>query len=299
MCREWETIDPHQKSVLSDELGVGFTTYLLFDQLKCLLFVDTLYLAKKFPSSFGLRGSGKVGSRKSPDYIGFTPDRNYFILECKGTQTSRKALQNALNNGRSQKSNFIASDSSKLRHSLVAGLFISPHSHKEESLIRIADPTWSNIDNFLNSTSGNSINDAIIQIALAKHFSIAGLLNLSRRLTEDSLNSIELSGIVREEILAWLGISPDSDGFRTPLNQPSTHRFSEIESQISGIRFLVRTPDNLLSAFLESSQSIVTVIREQYSNYVIPYLDVRPTHNEVHSLGFRFKLDIESSRPSI
>src|SRR4051794_39525485 len=40
---EWDQVDPHQKTVLSDDLGMGFTTYLLSRALKFKSFADTLH----------------------------------------------------------------------------------------------------------------------------------------------------------------------------------------------------------------------------------------------------------------
>src|SRR5215467_11157034 len=67
---EWESIDPHQKAVLSDELGVGFTTCLLSTELGYSQFRDTLYFVGVLePGSFLLTSSAKRGPKKSPDYI--------------------------------------------------------------------------------------------------------------------------------------------------------------------------------------------------------------------------------------
>ena len=43
---EWTDIDPYQKTVASDELGIGFTTQLLFEELEFLVFEDTGLLRK-------------------------------------------------------------------------------------------------------------------------------------------------------------------------------------------------------------------------------------------------------------
>src|SRR5437773_4310658 len=40
---EWDTVDSHQKTVLSDELGVGFTTQFITEALNCSEFTDTVY----------------------------------------------------------------------------------------------------------------------------------------------------------------------------------------------------------------------------------------------------------------
>lgn len=92
LCEEWTDIDPHQKTILSDELGVGFTTYFLAEKLGCIGFMDTSYLQKRFKNHFSSKSKSRRGSSKSPDYVSIDSSRSLYILECKGTQTSRSAL---------------------------------------------------------------------------------------------------------------------------------------------------------------------------------------------------------------
>jgi hypothetical protein len=46
LCQPWNDVDPHQKTLLSDEFSVGATTCLLADGLNCTEFVDTLYFLR-------------------------------------------------------------------------------------------------------------------------------------------------------------------------------------------------------------------------------------------------------------
>ena len=98
--REWSDIDPHQKTVLSDELGMGLTTYLLAQKLKFAEFHDTLHFIRSVaPGSLLLKKIAKNGAAKSPDFVGIDKAGNISLIECKGTQSSCRALESALKTG--------------------------------------------------------------------------------------------------------------------------------------------------------------------------------------------------------
>ena len=61
---EWDDVDSHQKTVLSDELGVGFTTQFIAEALDCSEFMDTLFVVNVLdPTKFSLSGGAKRGPR--------------------------------------------------------------------------------------------------------------------------------------------------------------------------------------------------------------------------------------------
>jgi hypothetical protein len=174
--REWESVDPHQKAVLSDELGVGFTTYLLSTGLGCSQFIDTLYFVNVLePGSFSLTSSAKRGPKKSPDYIARDGGSNYYVLECKGTQSNLKELAAAIGRGQKQKASLTPQGGTTVMHSLVAGLFIPSWKSSELSQITIADPSWHEFEELLANRSTFDVNEALVQIALAKSFALVGL----------------------------------------------------------------------------------------------------------------------------
>ncbi len=172
---EWENVDPHQKAVLSDELGVGFTTYLLSTELGCSQFVDTLHFVNVLePGSFLLTSSAKRGPKKSPDYVARDGSSNYYVLECKGTQSNLKELAAAIGRGQEQKESLTPQGGTTVMHSLVAGLFIPSWRSSECSQITIADPTWHEFEELLASRSNFDVNEALVQVALAKSFALIG-----------------------------------------------------------------------------------------------------------------------------
>ena len=143
LCDEWTTLDPHQKTVLSGDFGVGFTTWLLSQTLGFTKYSDTLWVVNTLaPGAFRLASTASRGPRKSPDYIAESITGELSVLECKETQTSRASLVAALGRGIPQKANLQAIGATPLRHSLVAGLFIPQFHNSESAVIMVADPDW-------------------------------------------------------------------------------------------------------------------------------------------------------------
>lgn len=156
---EWDTSDPHQKAVLSDELGVGFTTQLFAEGLNWVGFADTLFLVQVLaPDEFRLLSSRRRGPLKSPDYVGWDDSGNYCVLECKGCQSSQRALSTQLSSGAAKKRNLASSR--RLRYTLAAGLFIPQFWSRELPCIRIADPLWDEVASLLDNFSPDQIGRA-------------------------------------------------------------------------------------------------------------------------------------------
>lgn len=59
---EWTTLDPHHRTVLSGDCGVGFTTWFLFRTLGFVRYSDTLWVVNSLlPGTFRLLPSSKRG----------------------------------------------------------------------------------------------------------------------------------------------------------------------------------------------------------------------------------------------
>lgn len=96
---QWSELDSHQKTILSDELGVSVTTCLLAEHLQLSEFVDTFYFLRVLlPGQFSLGRAARRGPNKAPDYISRSPAGGVVVLECKGTQSSRAALEKSIRN---------------------------------------------------------------------------------------------------------------------------------------------------------------------------------------------------------
>lgn len=189
--QEWTGLDPHHKTILSDELGVGATTYLLTDPLKCVEFVSTGYaVASVFPGQFRPVKKSKRGPSKTPDYIARLSNGRFAVLECKGTQTSPKVLRDALADGRTQKQNLAAQPGTKISHSLVAGLFIPQARSRKKAEILIADPEGSELASLLKEASTEALTLATVQMAVAQQFALAGLWDIANVLATPSVREL-------------------------------------------------------------------------------------------------------------
>lgn len=97
LSNEARNIDFHQKTLLSDEIGVGMAAFLMSTFFNAHNFTD-IDVALRTPTL----GISQIGST-SPDYL-FYDDKNeeYYVVECKGSQTSRSTTINQLRRGTEQ-----------------------------------------------------------------------------------------------------------------------------------------------------------------------------------------------------
>ncbi len=308
LCKEWNTVDPHQKTVLSDELGIGFTTLLLAEKLGCLCFADTLYVVKKlFPSNFAFISTAKNGQKKTPDYIGFDESEDFYVLECKGTQASLKALQKAIEKGKEQKKNLSSTPGTKIKYQLVAGLFIPQWSPRSRNpYVVIADPSWEEIEYFFEQTPLNDIKSAIIQVNLAKHFSIAGLGRTAQFFAETPVEQlIALPEAVAQEIRTWLDTSEgsvrvlfDSEDIPTQLTpEPGRKRFQVEISKPLLVALLRGDIRSVLMDLVNSLQSRQEDLRDslqsEQGRWRFSGDEADVTSAAISTpLGFRFTLEV-------
>jgi hypothetical protein len=176
LVESWSTIDAHQKTLLSDEFGVGFSTFLFVERLGFQFYADTHFVVDVLaPGYFRLGRRKKVGPAKSPDYIAIDSSGQWHVLECKGTQTSHSVLENAIAAGVAQKANISAVGGITLTHSLVVGLFIPQSASRQSAQLVVRDPAPSAPIAILANVGPDEIRAAVVQIALAKHFAAMGL----------------------------------------------------------------------------------------------------------------------------
>jgi hypothetical protein len=93
-------MDFHQKTLLSDEFGVGMAGLLMEHFFEAGAFVD-VSIALNDPAAY--QGIEREGDAQ-PDYLmwGDEADSPYYIVECKGTQSSRSESHNQLRRGLEQ-----------------------------------------------------------------------------------------------------------------------------------------------------------------------------------------------------
>jgi len=110
-------IDFHQKGLLSDQIGVGMAGVLLGTYLNAPLAAD-VSVAMNDPA-----WPIDLEYKSSPDYLFFNNTQtNLFIVECKGTQTSRSSSIDQLRRGTEQVPSLVFTDGRRPPAIVVATL---------------------------------------------------------------------------------------------------------------------------------------------------------------------------------
>lgn len=172
----WADIDPHQKTILSDDWGMGFCTSVITDLLGVGIWANTIHVVDLLgPATVTLSRTGKRGPSKSPDFIGLTADWRFVVLECKGTQTKTATLTDQLLAGVAQKATARFANAATLRERLVGGLFVPGHGWNEEAALVVCDPEPPP-DVYEINAATDDIAAAICQSELATVLPLAGLV---------------------------------------------------------------------------------------------------------------------------
>lgn len=173
--KEWDEFDSHQKTVASDELGMGFSCYYLKGLLDIVSFEDTGNVLKNLNYGLYQPKINKRGPKKTPDFIAYHTDKSLSLIECKGSQSNINALKSSMMAGKNQKNNVMGK---KIKYKLVAGTFIPQYSSKEFPLIAVIDPEWA-IESEFASFDNYEIACTISGLALSKDLYQMGFYNLS------------------------------------------------------------------------------------------------------------------------
>lgn len=205
ICAAYEGQDPHQKTILSDDMGVGFGTYVVCDVFKPLAVLPTLFFVKLLrhytkykprATPITLVSDAKTGKQKSPDFLVLEPSGKVHILECKGTQTPGY-IRSAMKEGIDQKGSVKLAKAIRGER-LVSGVYLSRDAqlHAAPSFCRVADPP---VD-VMEGVDGN--NDLVVGLAVRCELArFATLLGLST-LANDLLFSTQFSQEAVREVIS-------------------------------------------------------------------------------------------------
>jgi hypothetical protein len=258
LCDAWTTLDPHHKTVLSGDFGVGFTTWFLNQTLDFVKYSDTLWVVNTLsPGAFRLASSARRGPKKSPDYIAEDSNGNLSVLECKGGQSSRKELLAAMERGIPQKANVQAIGTTQLQHSLVAGLFIPQFDNSDSATIVIGDPEWGEFKERLSPFSREEIGRSVSQVAHAKELAMLELPNTANTLVRAQGSEESITGAIKRD-LSWER-TPKRHITTQGLRVEREYRWSEAAKVtdnlvVSGIRF----EGSLAFGDLESLETMIS-----------------------------------------
>lgn len=127
---EAKEIDFHQKALLSDEVGVGMAAYLMASYCGApqSIDVDVAIRRRVLPV--------RRQFDESPDYIFFDAAQTvYYIVECKGTQTTRAAAIKQLQRGTEQVPSLTFTNGTQ-----SVPLVVATHLGKRATNVYVVDP---------------------------------------------------------------------------------------------------------------------------------------------------------------
>ncbi len=174
---EWRDLDPHQKTIFSDDWGVGLSMHLLDDALNLANATSTSYFLSQTQNAWLMR-SGRRGPSKSPDFIAQDMTGAVHIIECKGSQSNPATLEKQIEAGRAQKQNIRFSSAISVGERLVVASFI-PQSHSVfDALVVIEDPPEDEEEPVLDM-SPEEVEEIIVRGELASTLRVARLPKLA------------------------------------------------------------------------------------------------------------------------
>lgn len=247
---EWGGLDPHQKTVLSDEFGMGVTTAILAEHLAFTDFADTLHALQVAAGKRLRLRPARRGPSKSPDFIVRDARGRLSVLECKGTQTSAKTLEAAVAKGRVQKTNILPIKPNKIRHSLAAGVFVPLEDSEARAVFHVADPPMERSE--VPNVSEEQLSHAVGIISLAKQLGASGLPELANILAQPLEEGA--AATLRSSVfltLGAIGVQEDHVFERTLVIPPLGRAFGS--ERAAEIAFAARVPAELLQRLLEAS----------------------------------------------
>ncbi|MGQ3045696.1 MAG: hypothetical protein ACT6Q8_01975 [Niveispirillum sp.] len=176
---EYNSIDPHQKTILSDDFGVAFSMYAMIKMLGIDEVCDGLHFVKELAYDAGAEYIGEIavnGAQKTPDFIGIS-NGVYHQIECKGTQSGRGPLNRQIEAGKEQIRNLIFDIGGG--ETIVSGLFIAKTENEDpprhESVLVITDPPGSGQKIHITDSLKLRAKEAIARSSLSRFFAASGL----------------------------------------------------------------------------------------------------------------------------
>lgn len=124
-------MERHQKTLLSDEFGVGFAALLMEQLLGASRTVDVQFALADPAEYFDVR---RGPSKRTPDYLMWAPGGEIYIVECKGCQTSKSAAMNQLRRGMEQVPTI------NIPGTVTPELVIATHLAKSRTTVYVQDP---------------------------------------------------------------------------------------------------------------------------------------------------------------
>lgn len=140
ITESFATLDAHQKTILSDDFGMGVPMLWLTNTLDLDLIVDGRYFMQQYATTLNTtqRRAAKRGPNKTPDFVARDINGLWHVIECKGTQSGTEYRDRQLIGGVSQKQS-IKFPVGHVGQRLVCGLSIGIEGD-DGSQLKVVDP---------------------------------------------------------------------------------------------------------------------------------------------------------------
>ena len=286
-------LDAHQKTILSDDFGMGVPMLWLMSSLSLNQIVDGNYFIQKIAASVNAKSvrTGKRGPNKTPDFVAKDHYGDWHVIECKGTQSGPEYSDKQLGikgkkgtGGIVQKKSIIF-PTGHTGQRLACGLSIGIEN-RSSSLLKIVDPEP---DEPFEVDEQNMIyaEDAITRGAISKYLRLSGL------------------EITAERIAAPLGRTPDVNRYKS--RTAESHRVEwvkerEQRSYFELRQFLdtqkIKKHFNGRERVIELPRPVVVddkiiskvIIRQEINNEAIEDLLIRQYNDEPIVESFAYRL---------
>ena len=148
LTNEFSELDPHQKTILSDDFGMAVPICWLLHTLRLGPITDGRYFIDRLAPLAGATTErpARRGPRKSPDFVARDNRGRWHVIECKGTQSGLNYRNGQLGNPQSptqgavSQKRTITFPAGSTGQRLACGLFIAFEDGEEPSDLRIIDP---------------------------------------------------------------------------------------------------------------------------------------------------------------
>ena len=181
---DFADLDPNQKGILSDDLGVAIATKWLDDRFGGLKnIVDGRRFILQFPQLLKRKpkSKAKVGPNKCPDFVMQDMNGRWHVLECKGTQV--QGYQNASLKTAVQQKHALRLSGPIKGEQLAAALFIANEESDSPTHLKIIDPDDDDPILRLTAARADEMDIKANRIAIARAFGTIGLNEMAVELS--------------------------------------------------------------------------------------------------------------------
>jgi hypothetical protein len=241
LTSDFQEMDPHQKTILSDDFGVGFSMHWLAQRLDLIAACDGRYFIENHLTSVGgtyTGGTAKRGLGKSPDFVGLDKTGLLHVIECKGTQSSLGYRNSQLRDTARIQKTTIQLPAHLAGEKLAAGIFIAGESG-DATEMRIVDPD-SPEKYVVRDQDPTVARNAVVRGTLAKQLRSAGFPSFAAAVAFPRPRpNLDVPGEMRED---KTGVTNRRERAEAELREQKVRTFEADDHEFVGRRIRIDLP---------------------------------------------------------